>query len=360
MGLAEGYVGRPDLTERAFVPDFLGIPDNPSGRIYRTGDLGRITEDGEIEYLGRIDSQVKVRGYRIELSEIESVLLRADGIAQAAVTTWQPEPGLTELAGYYSLREDTAEIDQARLYEHLREHLPAYMIPACVDELATIPTLPSGKTDRSALPRPAAGAGWTCGCRTPPRPTTPSRRWPSCCARPWGGPGLHHQPLLPRPGANSLLMARFCALIRSVRSCRRCPCGTSISIRRSRRWPGRWRPRPARPLPGDPAGCPARGGPSRVAARRFGDTVQYYLCGTAQALLFLAGASVTGLVLGAAYDWITGSGGLLEHYWRSLLFSDGLLVFWCVFPVLAKWLLLGRCQATSFPCGAWRTCASGR
>jgi amino acid adenylation domain-containing protein len=75
IGLAAGYVNRDDLTGRAFVPDFLGIADNPSGRIYRTGDLGRVTDDGEIEYHGRIDTQVKVRGYRIELTEIESVVM---------------------------------------------------------------------------------------------------------------------------------------------------------------------------------------------------------------------------------------------------------------------------------------------
>ena len=99
IGLAIGYVNRDDLTAKAFVPDFLGIPDNPSGRIYRTGDLGRVNADGEIEYLGRIDLQVKIRGYRIELTEIESVLLEVPGIAQAVVDTYEPVPGTVELVG---------------------------------------------------------------------------------------------------------------------------------------------------------------------------------------------------------------------------------------------------------------------
>ena len=107
IGLASGYLNRPDLTERAFVPDFLGIPDNPPGRIYRTGDLGRLNADGEIEHHGRIDTQVKIRGYRIELTEIESVLLRVPGIAQAVVSTYQPAPDVVELAAYYSARRDT-------------------------------------------------------------------------------------------------------------------------------------------------------------------------------------------------------------------------------------------------------------
>ena len=88
VGLARGYVNRPDLTELAFIPDFLGIGNNPSGRIYRTGDLGRINSDGEIEYFGRIDTQVKIRGYRIELTEIESFLLQLPGIAQGVVQTF--------------------------------------------------------------------------------------------------------------------------------------------------------------------------------------------------------------------------------------------------------------------------------
>jgi RND superfamily putative drug exporter len=83
LGLACGYLNRDDLTDNAFIPDFLGIPANPSGRIYRTGDLGRVNEDGEIEYLGRIDQRDNFRGYRIELAEIESALLRAPTIAQA-------------------------------------------------------------------------------------------------------------------------------------------------------------------------------------------------------------------------------------------------------------------------------------
>ncbi|MEE9602275.1 MAG: amino acid adenylation domain-containing protein, partial [Thermoguttaceae bacterium] len=83
--LATGYLGRDDLTKKAFIDDFLNIPNNPSKRIYRTGDLGSVNSDGQIEYLGRIDTQVKIRGYRIELTEIESVIMQLPGIAQAVV-----------------------------------------------------------------------------------------------------------------------------------------------------------------------------------------------------------------------------------------------------------------------------------
>jgi hypothetical protein len=153
FGLASGYVGRPDLTERAFVPDFLGIPNNPPGRIYRTGDLGRLNAEGDIEYHGRIDTQVKIRGYRIELTEIESVLLRVAGIAQAVVSTYQPAPDVVELAAYYSARRDTPVVDPGRVYAELRERLPAYMA-AYLEQLPAIPVLPSGKADRKSLPAP--------------------------------------------------------------------------------------------------------------------------------------------------------------------------------------------------------------
>ncbi|HSL09507.1 MAG TPA: amino acid adenylation domain-containing protein, partial [Pseudonocardiaceae bacterium] len=155
IGLARGYLNRDDLTDRAFIPDFVGIDNNPSGRIYRTGDLGRVNDDGEIEYHGRIDTQVKIRGYRVELTEIESVLLQVPGIAQAVVDTYEPEPGTVELVAYYSRRTDTAAVDQQQVYEQLRGRLPRYMVPAYLEELAVIPMLPSDKADRRNLPAPS-------------------------------------------------------------------------------------------------------------------------------------------------------------------------------------------------------------
>ena len=129
-------VNRQDLTERAFVPDFLGIENNPSGRIYRTGDLGRVNDDGQLEYFGRIDTQVKIRGYRIELSEIESVLLQLPGIAQAVVTermSRNKEPW--SWTAYYTLRQDVEGVDADDLHRMLRTRLPGYMVPAYFEQL---------------------------------------------------------------------------------------------------------------------------------------------------------------------------------------------------------------------------------
>ncbi|MDI3329751.1 MAG: amino acid adenylation domain-containing protein [Micrococcus sp.] len=99
IALATGYLNRPDLTARAFIEDSIGLPNNPSGRIYRTGDLGRIGRDGDIEYLGRIDARVKIRGYRIELTEIESVLMRPPGIARAVAAPTRMERAARRRAG---------------------------------------------------------------------------------------------------------------------------------------------------------------------------------------------------------------------------------------------------------------------
>jgi non-ribosomal peptide synthetase-like protein len=154
IGLAKGYINLKERTQKSFIPDFLGIPNNVSQHIYRTGDLGRITKNNEIEYLGRIDTQVKIRGYRIELAEVESVLLEIPQIAQAVVDTYSLQSGVTELVAYYTLTSSTNELSLELVSSALRSRLPVYMIPAYLEELAEIPMLPSDKVDRKNLPTP--------------------------------------------------------------------------------------------------------------------------------------------------------------------------------------------------------------
>ena len=152
-GVARGYVNRPDLTAERFVPD----PNAADGaRIYRTGDLGRYLPTGEIEYLGRADAEVKVRGHRVDLQEIESVLL-ADERVSGAVVTLIPTPGAGgELAAYLTLRNDvTLDQDIAiELQARARHTLPAYMVPSYLEAIDQLPMLPSGKVDRGRLPDP--------------------------------------------------------------------------------------------------------------------------------------------------------------------------------------------------------------
>jgi amino acid adenylation domain-containing protein len=127
------------------------------GRAYHTGDLVRAEPDGLI-YLGRADAQIKIRGYRIELSEIEAVLMELPGISLAAVTTYEPLPGVVELAGYYTRRDHPGAPRRHDVQEHLRGRLPRHMVPAYLDELPTMPLLTGGKADRESLPKPTGSA----------------------------------------------------------------------------------------------------------------------------------------------------------------------------------------------------------
>ncbi|MCO8275194.1 amino acid adenylation domain-containing protein [Actinoplanes sp. TRM 88003] len=155
-GLARGYLGRAGQTAERFVPD----PYGPSGsRMYRTGDLVRWTEQGQVEYLGRVDEQVKIRGYRVELGEIESVLAAQPGVAEAVVLARTDRPGVHLLAGYVVAPED---FDLDALRASVANELPDYMVPSALIRLDRLPTLANGKINRAALPAPsfaAAGEG---------------------------------------------------------------------------------------------------------------------------------------------------------------------------------------------------------
>ncbi|MFE2046525.1 Pls/PosA family non-ribosomal peptide synthetase [Streptomyces sp. NPDC059477] len=156
-GVARGYIGRPELT----ADRFIGHPLAPGGgTLYRTGDLGRLTPDGEIEYLGRADGEVKIRGYRVDLGEIDSVILEDPDVAEA-LTTLARVPGTVgadrELAAYVVPAPGAAGRTEElvrRLHKRLMGRLPAYMVPSFLDLLDALPTLPSGKADRKALPAP--------------------------------------------------------------------------------------------------------------------------------------------------------------------------------------------------------------
>ena len=151
-GVGKGYLNRPDLTAERFVPNPFATRENRHGKVmYHTGDLARWRTDGEIEYLGRIDTQVKIRGLRIELGEIESVMGTMAGVGLTAVTDKRDEDNRQYLVGYYTAEE---EIDERKLREHLAEKLPQYMIPNFFVQLKSMPMTSSGKIDRRNLPVP--------------------------------------------------------------------------------------------------------------------------------------------------------------------------------------------------------------
>ncbi|WP_338865498.1 amino acid adenylation domain-containing protein [Myxococcus stipitatus] len=149
--LARGYLHRPDLTLERFVADPL---ETESGaRLYRTGDFARYLPDGTLEFLGRRDAQVKVRGYRIELAEIEAVLARHPSLKDCVVEAMQDGSGLSRLVAYVVAAR--GELPPAReLRDFLKQHLPEYMVPGHFMPLESLPLSPSGKVNRRALPAP--------------------------------------------------------------------------------------------------------------------------------------------------------------------------------------------------------------
>jgi amino acid adenylation domain-containing protein len=148
-GVADGYLGRAELTAERFA----AAPDGGAGPAYRTGDLVRYLPDGRLEYLERIDGQIKLNGYRIELGEVESALRRLPGVTAAVALVREDRPGERRLAAY-AAGQAGALPEPAELRAALRERLPAYMVPAAVTVLPKLPLTPNGKIDRKSLPEP--------------------------------------------------------------------------------------------------------------------------------------------------------------------------------------------------------------
>lgn len=338
IGLAAGYLNRDDLTAQKFIRDFLDLPDNPSRRIYRTGDLGRINEHGEVEYHGRIDTQVKIRGHRIELGEIESVLLDLPQVAQAAVATFEPEPGLVELVGYYAFKQGQS-LPRTDILKALRERLPAYMVPAFLEELPFIPMLISNKADHKKLPRPKSGR------------VQGDRKLIAAASR--------DEIILSRAlaevlrvdqvsvedhffddlGANSLLMARFCAKVR------RHPGMAALSMRDIYQHPTVANLARHLAQSGVETALPTAPEPFHTPS-----SLAYYGCGVLQLLAVSVYALASLWFMAAGIAWIyAAADDLLALYLRGAAFSVVAFLTFSALPIAAKWLLIGRFKEERFP-----------
>ncbi|HEU0080060.1 MAG TPA: non-ribosomal peptide synthetase, partial [Longimicrobiaceae bacterium] len=208
-GVARGYLGRPALTAERFVPDpFAG---EAGARLYRTGDRGRWRADGVLEFLGRADQQLKVRGFRVEPGEIEAALLAHPAVREAVVAAREAAPGDRRLVAYV-VGEDGAAPAADELRAHLRARLPEYMLPSAFAALPAMPLTAHGKVDRRALPEPEVDAGR--GGGDAPRTVTEELLAGVWAELLGGEPGVHDDFF--DLGGHSLLAAQVASRVRAV------------------------------------------------------------------------------------------------------------------------------------------------
>ncbi|WP_438022406.1 amino acid adenylation domain-containing protein [Sorangium sp. So ce233] len=167
LGVTRGYLNRPDLTAERFLPD--PFSSTPGARMYRTGDKVRWRADGNLEFQGRLDHQVKIRGHRIELGEIESVLQRHPAVREAAVLAREDRPGDKRLVAYVVLRDPSGSCTASDLRKPLQLELPDYMVPSTFVWLDAMPLTSSDKIDRLSLPPPPRTRGERDGALAEPR-----------------------------------------------------------------------------------------------------------------------------------------------------------------------------------------------
>ena len=210
LGLARGYLNRPDLTETKFIPN----PFSAAGRLYKTGDRARYLPDGNIEYLGRSDHQVKLRGYRIELGEVASVLCRHQAVSTAIVLLGDSPAGDPQLVAYVVPRKEVS-LQISVLRSFLRDKLPHHMVPAAFVMLDELPLKPNGKIDRAALPSAGRRERDPSSGSLPPRTATEkslARIWAELLG--WDQVGLNDN-FFNDLGGHSLLAARVVSLIQN-------------------------------------------------------------------------------------------------------------------------------------------------
>jgi amino acid adenylation domain-containing protein len=210
-GVGRGYLGRPDLTAERFVPDPFG--SRPGARLYRTGDLARWRSDGQLEFLGRLDHQVKVRGVRIELGEVEATLNDCPDLRACAVTARPGRVGDAELVAYVVPRSPPGP-RPGELRRYLAERLPTAMVPTWFVALDQLPLTRSGKVDRARLPAPTGPAVGAEPGSTPPR-TPLERALASIWSEVLGSGPLGVEADFFELGGSSLLIAQVLARIRA-------------------------------------------------------------------------------------------------------------------------------------------------
>ncbi|WP_152446904.1 non-ribosomal peptide synthetase, partial [Janthinobacterium sp. HH01] len=213
IGIARGYWRKPDLTAERFVPH--PFSERPGARLYRTGDLVRYLADGSLEYLGREDFEIKLRGHRIDVRQVEQALREDETVLQAVVAGW-PQPGPASQLLAYVVMRDGQSLQPEALRARLGERLPQFMVPGLFVALDALPRLPNGKLDRKSLPAPDAIEAPAEAQAEPVTPTEVALHaiWLELLAVPASRLGVHSNFFA--VGGHSLLATRVISKVHSV------------------------------------------------------------------------------------------------------------------------------------------------
>ncbi len=347
IGLARGYMGRDDLTNDKFIHHPLKANGHQPRRLYRTGDMARFTPAGELEFLGRLDSQVKLRGYRVELSEIEAALLACPGVRAAVVVVREEVPGVQQLGGYI-VESDAALPAESELKRILGARLPSYMVPGFIEVLERLPMLPSGKVDRRALPPPRSRPAEEDTNYVAPR-TPLEKKLATVWERFFAPQKVSVLADFFRDlGGHSLLAARVVSELRqdeelrgaSILDLYQHPTVAALAAELSAE-------SRARPTPSATAPAAAKDAAPRIPKLR------HFLCGSAQfgSLYFVLGFfSLQWMGPYFTYAWMFEEG---YERWEAILAAFGvLIVFYPIMLLVAiaiKWLVIGRYRAGDYP-----------
>jgi non-ribosomal peptide synthetase-like protein len=345
IGIADGYVNRPELTRERFLPDPF-TTDRPNARLYKTGDLGRFTPEGEVECLGRIDSQVKIRGYRIETAEIEAVLMESAAVNNALVVPVKKDGTVCDLAAYVTLRGPAADplALKRQLHTTLSQRLPRCAVPAYLEILDAFPTLPSGKADRSRLPAPTlAMAAEADGDAAPATPL--ERAMAAGFGEVLGREVSAEAHFFYDLGGHSMAAAQVISRLRREPQMDHLGVGDLYAHPTVRSLAKYVEARQAASASATPAA-------SRQADRLRHSAARIWTCGVAQFALGLVMAVLLGMPFASWFvGWNT------QNLWTLFLCAAftgvALMPLSLLMPFALKWLLIGRFRPGRYPLWGW-------
>lgn len=343
LGLARGYVNRPDLN----LAKFIAHPVVPEATLYRTGDLAFVSASGDIQFAGRVDDQIKLRGFRIELNEIEAVIMQHQQVSQAVLVLQElDQPTLVA----YVLLAKNASLDLGELRDFLRTKLPDYMMPSLFEEMEAFPLLASGKVNRKALPKPQN----TVAPRQYEAPSTALESelvavWEKALGQTQVSVGADFFYDL---GGHSLLAAKVISALRKI------PEFESISILDLYQNPSI--KQLAEKIEKESLRKKAHE-PKHATPKRPVSGLKYFLCGIGQfmgILLQYGLASWQFLIVVLCYAWVNQFQSIFSI--EALLLYIGLVLAMpliaLVITISVKWLLLGRVKPGEYPLWGWFYC----